>query len=682
MLDIAFASARLLVAIALAALLGGASNGPAAAAGLMEPGLRAGALSPAALASSCGTQIGRARARIDALVRRPGARTFANTIEALENIESDLNDALAAQQFLFSVARSASVRTASEKCGADVNNLFTVETARPDLYAALVAARASATAATPAQRKLQELYLTGARRAGAGLAATQRREFIALQRKLTALGNAFAANLANDSTTITITPDQIASLPADFAATLKPAASGGSIVPVNESTYSRFLSSESDDAARKAFYIAYFRRGGQRNVDLLQQAIVARDRVAVLLRYPNWSAYIAADRMAGTPARIATFLHDLDVALLPKARQQRAELAAAKASAFEQWDVAYYQNQLKKSRYSVDRDEIKAYFPAPHVIAAVLQIYAHLLGIRFTPAPNLPRWDPAVLAYNVNDTKTGAFRGSFYLDLYPRPGKFSHFANIPLFARRILPNGTIRPALNSIVGNWPAAPVGKPALLSHDDVLTFFHEFGHNVAALLADTPYETLNSGFRWDFVEAPSQMLENFVWNPAILKQISSNVETGQPLPDALIAKMIAARYFDEAYSTVIQDFYATVDQRYHTLPPPVATTAVWKRTLHELTPNDFVEGTLPQAGFGHLMNGYEAQYYGYLWSKVYAQDMFTAFKVGGLENPAVGMRYRNDILAPARSIEPALEVRHFLGRPMDPRTFYHELGITGRP
>src|SRR5665213_3380641 len=195
--NIAFASARLLAAIALAVLFGGASSSPAAAAGLVEPGLRAGALSPAAIAASCSTQIGRARARIDALVRRPGSRTFANTIEALENIESDLNDALAAQQFLFNVAPSARVRTASEKCGADVNNLFTVETARPDLYAALIAARASATAATPAQRKLQELYLTGAQRAGAGLAAPQRHEFVTLQKKLTDLSNAFMANLAN-----------------------------------------------------------------------------------------------------------------------------------------------------------------------------------------------------------------------------------------------------------------------------------------------------------------------------------------------------------------------------------------------------------------------------------------------------------------------------------------------------
>jgi thimet oligopeptidase len=215
-------------------------------------------------------------------------------------------------------------------------------------------------------------------------------------------------------------------------------------------------------------------------------------------------------------------------------------------------------------------------------------------------------------------------------------------------------------------------------LLTHEEVETFFHEFGHNMAAMLADTPYETLNSGFRVDFVEAPSQMLENWVWDPTILKQISSNVTTGAPLPDALITQMIAARYVDYAYDTTQQILYASVDMRYHSSGATVDTTAVWKSAVAQLTPSTFVDGTHPQAGFGHLMSGYDAGYYGYLWSKVYAQDMFSAFKTAGLENPVVGMRYRDDILAPARTYEPDAEVAAFLGRPMNPTAFYAELGI----
>jgi thimet oligopeptidase len=171
---------------------------------------------------------------------------------------------------------------------------------------------------------------------------------------------------------------------------------------------------------------------------------------------------------------------------------------------------------------------------------------------------------------------------------------------------------------------------------------------------------------------------MLENFVWDPAILKRISANVESGAPLPDDLIAKMIAARSFDRAYSTVQQVFYASVDQAYHVRTSPLDTSAIWKQRFEALTPNRFVDGTFPQASFDHLMGGYEAGYYGYLWSKVYAQDMFTAFQAGGLQNPAVGKRYRDDILAPARLEEPDAEVHRFLGRNVSPDAFYRELGI----
>ncbi len=639
-------------------------------------------LTPAQIASSCAGQISRVKLRIDAIVHQRTARTFASVIEALENAESDVNDNLAAQQMLFQVAPDAAVRTASQKCGLDVGNVFNEEQARPDVYAAVVAAKNSQTARGTVQLKLQEYYVNGAQRSGAGLGAAHRREFVALEQTVNDLENRFNANLANDATTITITPAQAAALPSAFLGTFKKDDAGNTIVPVNESTIETFLANEPDGDARKAFYVAYYRRGGQANVDLLQRALTARARIAALLGFPSFAAFVAADRMAGNPQRIATFLNNLDVALLPKARVERAELSAAKGSPADNWDTGYYQNQIRKNKYSVDADAIKQYFPAPHVITAVLHIYSHLLGITFTPAPNVPRWAPEVMAYNATDTKTGALRGTFYLDLYPRPGKYSHFANTGPTARRIMPDGTIRPVVNSIVGNWPLPANGKPSLLSHGDVVTFFHEFGHNVAALLGNTPYETLNGGYRLDFVEAPSQMLENFVWNPAILKEISSNVDTGAQLPDDLIAKMIAARYFDEATFTVTQAFYATIDQRFHTLRPPVDTVAVWKALYNKMTPGTFVDGTFPESGFDHLMGGYEAGYYGYLWSKVYAQDMFTAFKTGGLENPAVGARYRNEILAPARSIEPDVEVRNFLGRPMHPRAFYRELGITSKP
>ena len=352
--------------------------------------------------------------------------------------------------------------------------------------------------------------------------------------------------------------------------------------------------------------------------------------------------------------------------------------SAKHGSALDQWDQTYYENLLRKTKYAVDQNEIKQYFPVQHVVDSVLGIYEQLLGVKFARNTSVAVWHPQVQSYDVTDAATGAPLGRFYLDLFPRPGKYDHFANFPIVPRRVLPDGSVRLAECAIVGNWPQPAPGKSALLSHGDVETFFHEFGHAMAAILANEPYESLTNGFRQDFVEAPSQMLENWAWDPAILKRVSSNVTTSQPLPDDLIQKMIAARYVHYALQTTQQILYATVDMKYHTAKPPLDTTAIWKTTVASTTPNRFVDGTHPQSSFGHLMGGYDAGYYGYLWSKVYAQDMFSRFKSQGLTDPIAGKAYRDDVLAPARLQEPDAEVEHFLGRPMNPNAFYQELGI----
>jgi thimet oligopeptidase len=640
-------------------------------------------LSPAQIAASCAASIATVKRRSAAIAGASGRRTFDTVVLPLETATADFNDDLAAQGFLYNVSTDAKIRAASLKCSTDAGNALSEIAARPDLYRALAAADAGGSAHGAAQIKVSQLWLTSLKRSGAGLADAKRREFVALQQKLTDAQNQFAANLGNDTSSIAITAAQALSLPPDFvAASLKKTADGsGYTVPVNESTIGPFLQNETDTAARKPYYIAYNNRGGDANIALLQSALATRDRLAHLIGYPTWAAFVLADHMAGTPARVEGFLSQIDAAILPKARQERDEDAAlAKAdgkTSFDQWDQTYYENQLHKTKYAVDQNEIKQYFPVQHVVDSVLAIYQELLGVTFTRA-NVPVWQSQVQAYDVADTASGKPLGRFYLDLFPRPGKYDHFANFPIIPRRVMPDGTVRLAESAIVGNWPQPAPGKAALLQHGDVETFFHEFGHNMAVMLADEPYETLTSGFRQDFIEAPSQMLENWAWDPAILKRVSSNVTTGQPLPDDLIQKMIAARYVHYALQTSQQILYATVDMEYHTQKPPFDTTAVWAATVARTTPNLYVPGTHPQSEFGHLMGGYDAGYYGYLWSKVYAQDMFSRFKAQGLTSPSAGMAYRKDILAPARLQEPDAEVRAFLGRPMNPNAFYQELGI----
>ncbi len=644
-------------------------------------------LTPAQIASTCSTQIADFDAAVKRIMALRSPRTFQNTLLPLENAESDLNDRLVAQGFLFNMAVDKGVRDASDRCNIAQSNYFSVFGARPDVYRALVEVQRSQTARTVADKKLLEYYLVSARRSGAALSSDKRKTFIALSDQLTALSSKWQEALNNDATTMTITPDQAQSLPAGFVSALTHNADGTYTVKVNESTVTPFLQNQRDAATRKAYFVAYNNRAAS-NVGVLEAAIDVRYRLARLLGFDSWAAYQLANRMAQTPARVFSFERSLDSQLMPQAKRDLASWAALKAqdaggsnAPIEPWDVTYYYNQLVTPKYSVDNEQIRQYFPVNVVIDRIMNLYHKILGVTFVKVSDPNAWAPDVISYNVFDTKSGRFIGTTYFDLYPRPGKFSHFANWPLVPARRLADGSYRPPVTAILGNWPRPAPGAPALLSHQDVITFFHEFGHNLAALLATAPYETLSAGFRQDFVEAPSQMLENFMWEPAILKEVSSNVTTGAPLPDDLIAKMIAARYVDEAYFTIGQIKLGMVDMAYHSVGPHVDTTAVWAQVSSEYTPLAMVPGTHPQASFGHLF-GYDAGYYSYLWALVYAQDMFTAFKNGGLENPAVGQRYRDTILAPARTYEPDVEVTNFLGRPMSTDAFYKQFVTAPEP
>ncbi|TAM88600.1 hypothetical protein EPN42_08925, partial [bacterium] len=437
---------------------------------------------------------------------------------------------------------------------------------------------------------------------------------------------------------------------------------------------------------RKRFSVAYGKRGGLKNVALLEHAVAVRDRLAHVLGFKTWADYQLSNKMAQTPANVDSFLAEIDTKLLPKARREVAQLAALKhaqgdRAPFASWDYAYYENQLRKTAYAVDEQQIRQYFPIDHVVSSVLDIYQRLLGVTFAEISPADAWAPGVREFSIADTATGKAIGWFYLDLFPRPGKYDHFANFPLRIGRLLPDGTFQKPVAAIVGNWPEPQPGKQALLSHDDVITFFHEFGHLMHATLCTAPYETTNSmvGVEQDFIEAPSQMLENWMWQPTILKEVSANVDTGKPLPDALIAKMVALKHVDDGVSWTTQAFYATYDMTIHSSGATIAATGIWSRLKRKLTVFPSVPGTYPEAGFGHLMGGYDAGYYGYLWSKVYAQDMFTVFQHGGLENPAVGARYRETILEPG-AIYPAQQLAEkFLGRPLSYDAFYRDLGIS---
>jgi len=639
-------------------------------------------LPPDQIKTTCDAAIKTARDSIKQIEATPiGQAGFNTGIKQVENTMATFNDTLVAQSILSQVAVDKTVRDASTACNEEESQFAVELGSDPFIYA--LAQLGAATATNAYDRKLAELYMESGRRSGAGLDPATRAQTTKLFNELNDLEIAFGRALGEETITITISKAEAASLPPSFVKTLKAEGDGFS-VPVNESTYSLFLQNQRSSAARQRFYMAYFNRGGPANVKRLQQAVAIRSELAHLLGYPTWAAYQLDAKMAKTPQRVDTFLAQIDTKLLPKANSEIAVLQALKkstgdSSPWQAWDYAYYENLLIKTKFAVNDDVVRQYFPVTKVLPAVMGLYQKLLGVTFHPIVPADTWAPSVLEYSISDAATGKPIGWFFLDLYPRPGKYDHFANFPLRAGRVLPDGGWQMPISSIIGNWPVGAPGKPALLSHDDVVTFFHEFGHLMHSTLSTAPYETYyGTAVRGDFVEAPSQMLENWMWQPSILKDMSANVDTGKPLPDDLITRMIALKHVSDGVQWTGQAFFAAYDMKIHSSGPESNVTTTWFDLKKRLTPTPAVAGTLPEAGFGHLMGGYDAGYYGYLWSRVFAQDMFTVFQKGGLESPVVGARYRQDILQPGGSQEPDQLLRTFLGREVNYDAFYRDLGI----
>jgi thimet oligopeptidase len=358
------------------------------------------------------------------------------------------------------------------------------------------------------------------------------------------------------------------------------------------------------------------------------------------------------------------------------ARKQKDDPAATK---IDEWDIRYYSYQLKKETYSVDDEKIREYFPAEVVMKGIFEVYSQLLGVTFIEVLGAEVWAEGVKLYQIVDVKDQRLIGYFYLDMIPRDLKYDHFAAFPLISARVLPNGQYSRPVASIVGNFNPPSDGKPSLLNHYEVETAFHEFGHIMHQTLTTAPYASLSgSNVAQDFVEAPSQMLENWVWNAGILSQLSSHYKTGEKLPKALLDGMLKADDFNKGYLNSRQLTFGLFDMAIHTTDGPVDVTEVYKQTFRDVIGLEPIETSHFPASFGHLMGGYDAGYYGYMWSLVYAQDMFTRFEQGGLLSPQVGADYRTWILEKGSMIDAIEVVRGFLGREPNSDAFYRMLGI----
>ena len=357
------------------------------------------------------------------------------------------------------------------------------------------------------------------------------------------------------------------------------------------------------------------------------------------------------------------------------------ETTGQQADEMTAWNLPYWSNQYKKKYYQVDDDKIKEYFPADKVISGMFEVFGNLFGITFTQA-DLPVWHPEVVVYQIKDKKTGELISNFYLDLFPRDGKYTHAATWSFVDRFELPDGQMQTPSVVIAANFTPAGNGTPSLLEHSEVETLFHEFGHVLQMSMATSKYATLTGdNVAWDYIEAHSQLLENWAWQPQVLKKISAHYKTGETLPDGLISSLVKSKNVGVAVAFLRQNFLGQYDLALHTAAKRVDSTKLYAQMMHNISGIPMTKGTYPQASFGHIMSltdPYDVGYYVYAWSLVIAQDIFSRFEDEGLFNAELGAKLRKYIYTPGTVYDENEMVEKFLGRPYNDKAFLKSLGI----
>jgi thimet oligopeptidase len=588
-------------------------------------------------------------------------------LRAYDDAFGALADAGARANLARSVHPDPRMREVAERCEQEVEEAATELSLDPRLYAALRAVDASAL--DPAARYLREKALRDFRRAGVDRDESTRQRVKELRGELVRIGQEFGRNIKDDVRRLSIAPGELEGLPRDFVQAHPPGPDGKVALTTDNTDYVPFVTYARSGRAREALWRLYRLRAHPANLEVLSRLLERRAELAGLLGYSSWAAYATEDKMIGSDAAAADFIARVSSAAEARMGRDYGQLLERKraeepgAERVDAWDSAYLQERIKAERYGVDGREVRSYFEYNQVKEGVLALVGRLFSVRFAPAPGQPVWHPEVEVRDVYDAQDGRLLGRVYLDMHPREGKYKHYAQFTLatgVAGRRWPEGVL-------VCNFPR-PGAESALLEHGEVRTFLHEFGHLMHHVLGGGQRFAAQSGVatEWDFVEAPSQMLEEWVWDPESLGGLSRHVRSGEPISADLVARMRAADEYGKGLWVRQQMFYAALSLALHRRDPAVLDAARLVAELQErYTPFRHVEGTYFHTSFGHL-DGYSAIYYTYMWSLVIAKDLFGPFRGEGLFAPGPALRYRREILEPGGSRPAAELVAGFLGRP----------------
>ena len=668
---------------------------PAAAAPVLDPPLLRFTWTPAEITEACAAAEATANAALLTLVGIPDAsRTFDNTVVALDRTVATYQEVAGRVMFMKDIHPDAAVRDVAAACEERSGKFMVALSARQDLYKAMQGWQTNEGTRIRLDNegsRLVELTMRDFKRNGLLLSDADRQKLIKLRSRITELQTRYSKTLNDDKTSMTFSKEDLLGLPDDFIAAHEDKKKPGRYTLTTKyPDYYPVMEGAKKAATRQKMEKAFMNRGGAKNPKLLDEAVSLRDQAAKLLGYATHADYVAEDRMAQNAATVAAFLARMQEGLKPALEKDREKMLALKvvdepgAKVINAWDWRYYMNQIKRTEHNINDDEVRTWFPADKVMSGMFRVYETVLGITLTPVKDTAVWADGVTLYEVKDAATKKLLARFYVDLFPRDGKYGHAAEFTLSPGQSSADGKgYRVPMCALVMNVQPPVEGKASFLSMSEVETLFHEFGHVMHESLTVARHPS-QAGTRTalDFVEAPSQMLENWAYEPQVLALISQDpTDPKKSMPAALAEKLKKARKYNAGVNSSRQVFLATFDQRIHT-SAKVDSDAVAKKIWAEVLafPEDkagHFAGT-----FGHMMGGYDGGYYGYLWSEVFAADMWTRFQKEGVMNPVVGRAYRDKVIARGRTVEPDALLRDFLGRAANETAFLEVLGIKAAP
>jgi oligopeptidase A len=643
-----------------------------------------------------------ARARIESLANQPGERTFGTTMSALDQLCEPLDVAMAVVRHLEAVATYPELRAALNTVQPAVSAFYSGIQLNERLWGAIkgYAATGEASSLSGERRRFLKKTVDTFRRHGADLDPAGKKRLEAIDVELTQLTTKYGENVldatnafewrANDEA-------QLAGLPPTALAAGRESAQRkgqeGWRFTLRAPDYFAVMTYLEDAAVRRHFYEAYMTRSTAEpwdNRGLISRILELRQEKAQLLGFCDFADFALDDRMAHSGARALEFLEDLKARTQRRFEEENREvlefrrsLEGPTAPQLEPWDVGYYAEKQRAALYDFDEEALRPYFPLESVVTGLFELVRRLYGIQVSEEKGVAAWDSEVRFYNIHD-RDGTFLGGFYSDWYPRENKRGG-AWMDALITGGPENHEFRPHLGLICGNLTPPVGGKPAMLTHREVETIFHEFGHLLHHILSRVEIRTLaGTSVAWDFVELPSQIMENWCWERAALDLFARHWETADPIPDDLFQKMKRARTFRAANAQMRQLGFGFIDLQLHARYRPESDgdpVAYTRRILQDFSPAELPPNHAMIAGFTHLFSspvGYAAGYYSYKWAEVLDADAFTRFLEHGIFSREIGGQFRDKILARGDSEDPAELYRQFMGREPDPEALLRRSGL----